>query len=97
MSMETMRFTAIRAVKLLFRQFLEIFDEIKVESENNNRNLKITFDEIEDFLKKEHGVVVNLQPFLKYSNVVDENKSKQIRKRILDYGNNIIREIETQR
>lgn len=97
MGVETLRFTAIRAVKLLFKQFLEIIDELKVESENNNKNLKVTFEELEDFLKKEYGVAVNLQTFLKYSNVIDENKSKQIRKRILDYGNHLMREIDTQR
>jgi len=95
--MNTMQFTAIRAVKLLFRHFLEIFDELKFDSENNNKNLAATFKEIEEFLKTEHGVSVNLSPFLKYSNVIDENKSKQIRKRILDYGNSLIREIETQK
>lgn len=96
MNAETMKFTAIRAVKLLFRQFLEIFDELKVDSENNARNLKETFVDIELFLKKEHGVSISLTPFLKHYNAIDDNKSKQIRKRILDYGNHLIREIETQ-
>lgn len=92
-----MRFTAIRAVKLLFRQFLEVLDELKVDGDAKHDSLRVTFLEIESFLKKEHGVAVNLLPFLKYSNPIDENKSKQIRKRILDYGNSLIREIETQR
>jgi len=97
MNVENMRFTAIRAVKLLFRQFLEVFDELKVEGELNNKKLEATFVEMEDFLKREHGVSVNLRSFLKYSNVVSEDKCKQLRKRILDYGNSLIREIETQR
>lgn len=97
MNVENMRFTAIRAVKLLFRQFLEVFDELKVEGELNNKKLEETFVEMEDFLKREHSVSVNLRSFLKYSNVVNEDKCKQLRKRILDYGNSLIREIETQR
>lgn len=97
MNTDRMKFTAIRSVKLLFRLFLEIFDELKVASEINHNKLQLTFSEVEEFLKKEHNISVNLQSFLKYSNVIDEDKCKQIRKRILDYGNSLIREIETQR
>jgi hypothetical protein len=92
-----MQFTAERAVKLLFKLFLEILDEEKVENEDNQKNLEKTFLELEDFLKKEHGISVNLISYLKYSNNLDDNKIKQLRKRILDYGNSLLREIENQR
>jgi hypothetical protein len=92
-----MRFTAERAVKLLFKLFLEILDEQKVETEENQKNLEKTFLELENFLKKEHGISINLISYLKYSNNLDDNKIKQLRKRILDYGNALLREIETQR
>jgi hypothetical protein len=92
-----MQFTAVRAVKLLFKLFLEILDEEKVENEENQKNLEKTFLELEDFLKKEHGISVNLISYLKYSNNLDDNKIKQLRKRILDYGNSLLREIENQR
>ncbi len=92
-----MRFTAERAVKLLFKLFLEILDEQKVENEENQKNLEKTFLELEDFLKKEHGISINLISYLKYSNNLDDNKIKQLRKRILDYGNSLLREIENQR
>jgi hypothetical protein len=92
-----MQFTAERAVKLLFKLFLEILDEEKVENEENQKNLEKTFLELEDFLKKEHGISVNLISYLKYSNNLDDNKIKQLRKRILDYGNSLLREIENQR
>jgi hypothetical protein len=55
-----MRFTAERAVKLLFKLFLEILNEVKVENEANQKNLEKTFLELEEFLKKEHGISVNL-------------------------------------
>jgi hypothetical protein len=92
-----MRFTAERAVKLLFKLFLEILDEQKVENEENQKNLENTFLELEEFLKKEHGISINLISYLKYSNNLDDNKIKQLRKRILDYGNSLLREIENQR
>jgi ABC-type phosphate/phosphonate transport system substrate-binding protein len=92
-----MRFTAERAVKLLFKLFLEVLNELKVENEENQKNLEKTFLELEDFLKKEHGISVNLISYLKYSNNLDDNKIKQLRKRILDYGNSLLREIENQR
>jgi len=92
-----MRFTAERAVKLLFKLFLEILDEQKVENEENQKNLEKTFLELEVFLKKEHGISINLISYLKYSNNLDDNKIKQLRKRILDYGNSLLREIENQR
>ena len=97
MNFYNMRFTAERAVKLLFKLFLEILDEQKVESEENQKNLEKTFLELEDFFKKEHGISVNLISYLKYSNNLDDNKIKQLRKRILDYGNSLLREIENQR
>jgi hypothetical protein len=92
-----MRFTAERAVKLLFKLFLEILDEQKVQNEDNQKNLEITFLELEEFLKKEHGISINLISYLKYSNNLDDNRIKQLRKRILDYGNSLLREIENQR
>jgi hypothetical protein len=92
-----MRFTAERAVKLLFKLFLEILDEQKIENEENQKNLEKTFLELEVFLKKEHGISINLISYLKYSNNLDDNKIKQLRKRILDYGNSLLREIENQR
>jgi ABC-type phosphate/phosphonate transport system substrate-binding protein len=92
-----MRFTAERAVKLLFKLFLEILNELRVENEENQEDLQKTFLELEDFLKKEHGISVNLISYLKYSNNLDDNKIKQLRKRILDYGNSLLREIENQR
>ena len=97
MNFYNMRFTAERAVKLLFKLFLEILDEQKVENEENQKNLENTFLELEDFLKKEHGISINLISYLKYSNNLDDNKIKQLRKRILDYGNSLLREIENQR
>jgi hypothetical protein len=97
MNFYNMQFTAERAVKLLFKLFLEILDEEKVENEENQKNLEKTFLELEDFLKKEHGISVNLISYLKYSNNLDDNKIKQLRKRILDYGNSLLREIENQR
>jgi len=97
MNFYNMRFTAERAVKLLFKLFLEILDEQKVEKEENQKNLENTFLELEEFLKKEHGISINLISYLKYSNNLDDNKIKQLRKRILDYGNSLLREIENQR
>jgi len=97
MNFYNMRFTAERAVKLLFKLFLEILDEQKVENEENQKNLENTFLELEEFLKKEHGISINLISYLKYSNNLDDNKIKQLRKRILDYGNSLLREIENQR
>ena len=97
MNFYNMRFTAERAVKLLFKLFLEVLNELRVENEENQENLKKTFLELEDFLKKEHGISVNLISYLKYSNNLDDNKIKQLRKRILDYGNSLLREIENQR
>lgn len=97
MNFYNMRFTAERAVKLLFKLFLEILDELKVENEDNQENLEKTFLELEDFLKEKHGISINLISYLKYSNNLDDNKIKQLRKRILDYGNSLLREIENQR
>lgn len=95
--LNTMQFTAVRAVKLLFKNFLEILDEIRAENDAKIEDLRVTFVDLEEFLKKEHGVSISLTSYIKYSNVLDENKMKQIRKRVLDYGNSLLREIETQR
>ena len=44
MNFYNMRFTAERAVKLLFKLFLEILDEQKVENEENQKNLENILD-----------------------------------------------------
>jgi hypothetical protein len=93
----TMQFTAVRAVKLLFKSFLEIIDELRVENDSKIDDLHKTLEDLEVFLKKEHGISICLTSYVKYTNVLDEHKTKQIRKRILDYGNSLLREIETQR
>jgi len=93
----TMQFTAVRAVKLLFKLFLEILDELRVENDAKLQDLNQTFLELEVFLKKEYGISVSLIPYIKHTNMLDENKMKQLRKRVLDYGNSLLREIETQR
>jgi hypothetical protein len=97
MNFYNIRFTAERAIKQLFRTFLEILDELKIENDKNCKDLEKTFLEIESFLKKEHNISINLLSYLKYNNNLDENKLKQLRKRILDQGNSLLREIETQR
>lgn len=95
--LNTMQFTAVRAVKLLFKNFLEILDELRVENDSKVKELEDTLEELEIFLKKEHGISVCLKTYVKYVNMLDESKVKQLRKRILDYGNSLLREIETQR
>jgi len=97
MNFQNMQFTAERAVKLLFKQFLEILEELRIENKDNCNNLEKTFLELEEFLKKEHNISINLLSYLKYSNHLDDAKIKQLRKRILDQGNSLLREIETQR
>lgn len=92
-----MQFTAVRAVKLLFRLFLEILDELKVENDAKIENLNKTLEDLENFIKKEHQISINLTSHVKHTNILDESKMKQLRKRILDYGNSLLREIETQR
>jgi IS4 transposase len=92
-----MQFTAVRAVKLLFKLFLEIIDEIRVENNVKLDELNKTLEDLEIFLKKEHGISISLTSYMKYSNVLDDHKMKQLRKRVLDYGNSLLREIETQR
>jgi hypothetical protein len=93
----TMQFTAVRAVKILFRLFLEILDELKTENDAKIENLNNTLHDLEDFIKKEHGITISLTTYVKYANIFDEAKMKQLRKRVLDYGNSLLREIETQR
>lgn len=90
-------FTAVRAVKLLFKLFLEILDELKIENDTKIKNLNNTLEDLEFFLKKEYGISASLTSHVKYVNLLDEDKMKQLRKRVLDYGNSLLREIETQR
>ena len=97
MYMSPMQFTAIRVAKCLFKQTLEIVDEIKTANDAEIQKLAKTLQELEIFIKKESGISVSLAPYAKFVNVLDEDKNKQIRKRVLDYGNALIREIETQK
>lgn len=92
----TMQFTAVRAVKLLLKLSLEILDELKIENDLKINELKISLEDLEAFLKREYSISVHLAPYVKYTNPLNEDKKRQLRKRILDTGNSLIREIETQ-
>ncbi len=89
-------FSGVRAAKLLFKQTLEIVDEIRVENDVKIAELKKTLEGLEKFIKKEHNISVSLVRFADYTNVLTEAKVAAIRKRVLDTGNALIREIESQ-
>lgn len=89
-------FGAIRRVKLLFKFMLEMLAEIKTEHEISVKKLDCTLQDIEKFIKEKHGVDVPLRQLVRHSDFLDEDKSKLYRKRILDYGNALVREIEEE-
>lgn len=89
-------FGAIRRLRLLFKFMLEMLAEIKAEHEISVKKLNLTLVDIERFVKEKHGIDIQLNQMVRHADFLDEEKAKLYRKRILDYGNALVRELDEE-
>lgn len=93
---EIVRFSAIRKIVLIFKYCLNIVEDLKSEHDINVENIRKSLYEYECFLKDRYNIDVELQHLSNHVDFLNENKFNSIRKQILDYGNNLRREMEQE-
>lgn len=80
---EYLHFHTQKSVKLMYKNFLEILEDIK---EQHDINFQKLFDSLPD--KKKNQVI--------QANYLDERAFEYFRKKILDHGNECARSIQTE-
>lgn len=87
-------FAGIRGIVLTFKHDLDVIAEIKKEHDSSIKKLCDSLEEYEVFLKEKYGIDIELCHLSKHADFLDDEKMSIIRKRILDYGNSLRREVE---
>lgn len=93
---EILRFGAIRRIILMFKYALNLFEDIKAEHDQNLDNIKKSLIDYEIFIKEKYNIDVELQHLANHVDYLNDYKFNSIRKQILDYGNNLKREMEQE-
>lgn len=92
---DVLRFAATRKITLQYKKYLDLLADLKADSEAQTNRLKDALSVIEYSLKQE-GKHVPLLIHLKQSDWFDEEKLKRLRKQVLDFGNDLNRELELE-
>jgi hypothetical protein len=87
-------FNGTRRIKLLFKFCLDMLTEIKKEHDTNLEKLVNSLSDFEDFLLDKEKIKIELAHLANHSDYLDDSKMAILRKRVLDYGNALIREME---
>lgn len=93
---ELIVFSSVRKVILTFKNDLEIISEIKKEHDISLSKLYSSLEDFEVFLKNKYNIDLELTHLANHAEFLDDAKMGIIRKRVLDFGNSMRREIETE-
>lgn len=88
-------FRQTRRIVSMWNFALEQIQDIKTEHDNSIEKLLESLSDMEAFLE-ERGISVELCHLVNHATFLDENRMKFYRKKILDHGNNLKRELETE-
>ncbi len=80
----------------MFSLCLDIIAEIKTEHDIAIDQVGQALSELEDFIE-EQGMKVNLTHLINLFDFLNDEKIKIYRKRILDHGNNLKRELDQEK
>lgn len=94
MNSEVNKFQALRRLVSCFKNGLSVLEEIRDEHDSCIEKLLESFVDIELFIKEKYSVDVDLQHLIKHAEFFDEERFQYWRKKILDHGNSLKREIE---
>lgn len=89
-------FRQTRRIVSFWNFFLSLVEDIKIEHDSMVDKLGESLANLEDFCESK-GISIEMCHLTNYANFLDEAKIKQIRKKILDHGNNLKREIESEK
>lgn len=93
---EVLVFAGVRKIILVFKHDLEVIAEIKKEHDISLTKLYNSLEDMECFLKEKQGVDVELTHLANHAEFLDDEKMGIIRKRVLDFGNTMKREMENE-
>lgn len=91
---DSLVFNAKRRIIMMFKFALDKIQDIKVEHDVAQNKLRASLEEIEFFLSDKYNIDIELQHLAKHVDYLDEQRLADYRKEILDYGNNLKREME---
>lgn len=91
---DIIKYGAIRRLILMFKYSLGILEDLKREHDVNLENLKKSLYDYELFLKQTYNIDVELSHLANHIDFLNDGKINVVRKQILDYGNNLRREME---
>ena len=96
MEKDVLMFQLNRETVELYKKFFEILEDFRVTHESSITNLRKALVLSQDRLKKKYDIDVFLEPIAAQANYFDKPAFEQLRKRILDKGNECIRNHEQE-
>lgn len=94
MDLGIFRFQAIRRLVTCMKYNIGILEEIRSEHDCALDKVTESLADIEFFLKDKYNIDVELQHLIKHMEFLDEERFNYWRKKILDQGNALKRELE---
>lgn len=88
------RFQAIRRLIVCFKHSIGILEEVRADHDSAIDKVSESLADIEVFLKDRYNVDIELQHLIKHMEFFDEERFQYWRKKILDHGNALKRELE---
>lgn len=89
-------FNSIRRIISMFKYCLDKMQDIKYEHDTAVSKLTSSLSEIELFLKDKYNISIELRHLAKHADYLDDERMSKYRKEILDFGNNLKREMEKE-
>ncbi len=90
------RFRQTRRITTVFKFALGQLQDIQIEHNIARDNLLQSLEDMENWLEEKHGVKLELCHLVNSANYFTDERVEFYRKRILDHGNNIKREVENE-
>lgn len=90
------KFRQKRRIISLWNFCLGMLSDIHQDHDSMVEKLGQSLGDLEDFTSQK-GIDLEFCHLANYANFLDENKMKAYRKKILDHGNDLIRELENER
>lgn len=92
--LDAMTFEQQRSVRAMFKFALDIIQEIKAEHDDNVTKFYSSVITLQNFIKSKYNIDIELEHLINHIDYLDDEKMARTRKKILDFGNNLIRQKE---
>lgn len=92
---EEFKFRQLRRITSMWKCALEQISDVKAEHDAMVERLHNSLSDMEEFLR-EKGVEVELCHLVNYADFLDDKRVSHYRKKILDWGNSLKREVESE-